>query len=116
MKESAQGKQSDPSEMTTAMMGNMVKIMPIFMFFIMINVPGALALYYTVSNLVAVAQQHYLLNKDTEEMEEIAEEEVIQPKKAKKSTKRSKSTKANNAKARAKKANEAHITRIKAKD
>ena len=104
MKEAAAGKQSDASEMSNAMMGNMAKFMPIMMFFIMINLPGALALYYTVSNLVAAAQQHYLLNKDTEEMDELADEVIEQPK-----AKKSKGAQ------RAKKASEARITRIKAK-
>ena len=107
MKEAAEGKQSDPADMSAAMMRNMVKIMPIMMFFIMVNLPGALALYYTVSNLVATAQQHYLLNKDTEEMEEIAEE-VIEKEEAR--TKRQAS-----AKKRAGAAKEGNITRIKAK-
>ena len=105
MKEAAAGKQSDASEMSNAMMGNMAKFMPIMMFFIMVNLPGALALYYTVSNLVAAAQQHYLLNKDTEEMDELADEVIEQPK-AKKGGKVAQ---------RAKKASEARITRIKAK-
>lgn len=107
MREAAEGKQSDASEMSTAMMTNMVKIMPIMMFFIMLNLPGALALYYTVSNLVATAQQHYLLNKDTEEMEEIAEE-VIDKEEAK--AKRQAA-----AKQRAGAAKEGNVTRIKAK-
>lgn len=105
MKEAAEGKQSDPADMSAAMMRNMVKIMPIMMFFIMVNLPGALALYYTISNLVATAQQHYLLNKDTEEMEEIAEE-VIEKEASKP---------AKNAKKRASAAKEGNITRIKAK-
>ena len=107
MKEAAEGKQSDPADMSAAMMRNMVKIMPIMMFFIMVNLPGALALYYTVSNLVATAQQHYLLNKDTEEMEEIAEE-VIEKEEARANRQAS-------AKKRAGAAKEGNITRIKAK-
>ena len=106
MKEAAEGKQSDAQEMSTAMMTNMVKIMPIMMFFIMVSLPGALALYYTVSNLVATAQQHYLLNKDTQEMDEIADEIIENPK-----TK----TTQNKAGQRVKKASEGNITRIKAK-
>jgi len=81
--------------------------MPIMMFFIMVGLPGALALYYTASNLVATAQQHYLLNKDTEEMDELADE-VIDAE-ANTSTKKK-------AKDRAQKADEAHVTRITAKD
>lgn len=106
MAEAAAGKEADPTDMTTMMTNNMVKFMPIMMFFIMLNLPGALALYYTVSNLVATAQQHHLLNKDTEEMEEIADEVT-----EKKSTKAAKKSGA----ARAKKASEARITKIKAK-
>ncbi len=106
MKEAAEGKQSDAQEMSAAIMTNMVKIMPIMMFFIMVNLPGALALYYTVSNLVATAQQHYLLNKDTEEMDELADE-IIEKPEAKSSRKK--------AGQRAKKAAEGNITRIKAK-
>jgi len=75
MAEAAEGKQADQSEMNAIVMGRMMTILPFFMFFIMISVPGALALYYAVSNLVAVAQQAYLLKQDEEELEEIAEEE-----------------------------------------
>jgi membrane protein insertase Oxa1/YidC/SpoIIIJ len=38
-----------------------------------VSVPGALALYYAVSNIVAVGQQAYLLRQDEEELEELAE-------------------------------------------
>jgi YidC/Oxa1 family membrane protein insertase len=110
MAEAASGKQSDPSEMSGAMMGSMMKIMPVFMFFIMVSLPGALALYYTVSNLVAVAQQHYLLSKDSEELEDIGDEPtIVHNTSNKKAIKASKATKANQPK-------EAHITRITAKD
>jgi YidC/Oxa1 family membrane protein insertase len=104
MSEAADGKQADQSEMNAIVMGKMVKVLPFFMFFIMISVPGALALYYAVSNLVAVAQQSYLLKKDEEELEEIADEAPKTP--GKKAT----------TKARAKAATPATVTRIKAKD
>lgn len=104
MAEAAEGKQADQSEINTVVMTKMMKILPFFMFLIMINLPGALALYYSVSNIVAVLQQHYILKQDEEELEEIASEK---PKKqGKKAT----------AKARAKAANEATVTRIVAKD
>jgi YidC/Oxa1 family membrane protein insertase len=104
MSEAADGKQVDQSEMNALVMGKMIKFLPIFMFFIMTSVPGALALYYAVSNMVAVAQQSYLLRQDEEELEEIADQ---QPKVAhKKAT----------AKARSKIAKNATITKIKAKD
>lgn len=103
MKEAADGKQADQSEMNAVMMNKMIKVLPFFMFFIMISVPGALALYYAVSNIVAVAQQSYLLKKDEEELEDIAEEETKKP--GKKAT----------AKARAKEAEPANVTRVVAK-
>ena len=106
MAEAADGKQADQSEINEIVMGKMVKVLPIFMFFIMINLPGALALYYAVSNLVAVFQQHYILQQDKEELEEIASEKPAQTGGGKKAT----------AKARAKVANEASVTRIVAKD
>lgn len=104
MAEAGEGKKGDQSEMNAIVMSKMTKILPFFMFFIMISVPGALALYYAVSNLVAVGQQTYLLRKDETEMEEIADEPA--PKQGKKAT----------AKAREKAAKTATITRIKAKD
>lgn len=104
MREAAEGKEADPSEMSAVMTRSMMKFMPVMMFFIMVGLPGALALYYTASNLVAAAQQHVLLNQDKEEMLEIADEvEVTQTKKNRKPQNREKQAK------------EAHITRIKAK-
>lgn len=104
MADAANGKEADQSEINGIVMNKMIKVLPFFMFLIMINLPGALALYYAVSNIVAVIQQHYILKQDEEELEEIADEE---PKKTgKKAT----------AKARAKVASEATVTRIVASD
>lgn len=103
MSEAADGKKADQSEMNAIVMGKMVKVLPIFMFFIMITVPGALALYYAVSNIVAVAQQSYLLKQDEEELEEIAEKKPTTP--GKKAT----------AKAREKTAKNASVVRVSAK-
>ncbi len=104
LSEASEGKQADTGEMNAVMMNSMTKFLPVFMFLIIINLPGAIALYYTVFNLVTVFQQDRILKKDADEMIEIAEAE---PKKEhKKAT----------AKARAKQADEAHVIRIKAKD
>ncbi len=104
MAEAADGKQADQGEMNAVVMGKMTTIMPFFMLFIMLNLPGALALYYAVSNIVAVIQQHYILKQDVEEMEEMVDNEPKAP--GKKAT----------AKARAKLATEGNIIRITAKD
>ena len=86
--EASEGKQPDQAEMNAVMMRKMMKFLPIMMFFIMINLPAALALYYTVSNLVAVIQQRYILKKDETELEEIAAEATKKSaeKRAKKAT------------------------------
>jgi len=107
MSEASQGKQADQSEMNAIVMGKMMKVLPIFMFFVMVSVPGALALYYAMSNLVAVAQQAYLLRKDEEEMDALADKPVKKP-----VTPGKKAT----AKAREKAAKDAKVTKISAKD
>lgn len=104
MAEAADGKQADQAEMNAIVMTKMLKVMPFFMFFIMISLPGALALYYATSNIVAVIQQGFLLKKDEEELEEIADQAPEPP--HKKAT----------AKARQKAAKTATVTRITAKD
>ncbi len=110
MTEAADGKQADQSELNAIVMGKMTKVMPIFTFLIMINLPGALVLYYAVSNLIGYLQQYFILRQDEEQLEALADQPVKQGKKA-------------TAKARAKQAREAqvttsgvNITRITAKD
>lgn len=73
MAEAADGKQADQSEINAVVMQKMIKVLPVFMTFIMLTLPGAIALYYAVSTAVAVLQQHILLQRDEEEMEEIAD-------------------------------------------
>lgn len=104
MAEAADGKTADQGEMNAVIMGKMMKVLPFIMLSVMLYLPGALALYYVVSNLVAVLQQRSILKKDEHEMEDIADEAPKQT--GKKAT----------AKARAKVATEGHITRIVAKD
>lgn len=103
MADAANGKEADQSEINSAVMGKMIIILPFFMLFVMLSLPGAIALYYATTTIVAVIQQSYILRQDEEELEEIAEHPVKQP--GKKAT----------AKARAKVAEEATVTRIVAK-
>lgn len=103
MADAANGKEADQSEINNAVMGKMVMVLPFFMLFVMLSLPGAIALYYATTTIVAVIQQWYILRQDEEELEEIADHPVKQP--GKKAT----------AKARAKAAEEATVTRIVAK-
>lgn len=104
MAEAADGKQPDQAELNAVMMSKMIKFLPFLMLFIMLSLPGALALYYVTSNIFAAIQQHYLLKKDADEMDQIADEVIKQP--GKKAT----------AKAREKQAREGNVVRISAKD
>jgi membrane protein insertase Oxa1/YidC/SpoIIIJ len=105
MAEAADGKQPDQSELNAVMMGKMTKFLPFLMLFIMLGLPGALALYYATSNIFAAIQQHYILKRDADEMDKIADEVIVKPA-GKKAT----------AKAREKQAREGNVIRISAKD
>lgn len=103
MREAAEGKETDQAEVNNIIMGKMIYIFPFFMLVIMLSLPGAIALYYAVSTIVAVIQQSIILREDQEELQEIASEHT--PQTHKKAT----------AKARAKAAQEGNVTRIVAK-
>jgi YidC/Oxa1 family membrane protein insertase len=105
MSDAANGKEADQSEINNAIMGKMVYLLPFFMLFVMLTLPGAIALYYAVNTIVAVIQQTFILRQDEEELEEIADHPAKKSGAGKKAT----------AKARAQVASEATVTRIVAK-
>ena len=100
--EAGQGKEADQAELNAIVMRKMTKVMPIFLFFVMVSLPGALALYMATGNIVAYFQNASILKKDEEEMEALSSETTKEGKKS--------------AKERAKKATEAKIMKITAKD
>ncbi len=107
LSEAGEGKQPDQAELNAVMMSKMIKFLPIMMFFIMLSLPGALGMYYVTSNIFAAIQQYFLLKRDAEEMDKLADQTIKNE--GKKAT----------AKAREKVAREAtvtNVTRIKAKD
>lgn len=111
--EAGQGKEPDQAEMNAVMMRKMIKFLPIMMFIIMLNLPGALALYFATSNIVAALQQRHILRKDEEELEKIAAEPIKSSKKSQaKEAKIVKKTPATTKK----KSSETNVTRITAKD
>lgn len=77
IKEAADGKEPDQAELSQAMSGQMSTIMPIMMFLVMINLPGALVFYYGISNLLTIMQQRIILKIDANEMEMAADKKVI---------------------------------------
>ncbi|MCL2038566.1 YidC/Oxa1 family membrane protein insertase [Candidatus Saccharibacteria bacterium] len=77
MKEAADGKEADQSEVNAIVQGRMAFMMPLMMIFIMIQLPGAIILYFFTSNLLSVIQQKIVLSKDLDTMEGLAEKKVL---------------------------------------
>lgn len=77
MREAADGKEPDQTELNAVMSGQMSKMMPIMMLLIMVNLPGALVFYYLVSNLMTGVQQKFVLSRSESEMEISADKRVI---------------------------------------
>ena len=100
--EAGQGKEADQAELNAIVMRKMTKVMPVFLFFVMVSLPGALALYMATGNIVAYFQNASILKKDEQEMGALSAETTQKGKKS--------------AKQRAKNATEAKITKITAKD
>lgn len=77
IKDASAGKEPDQSELNQVMTKQMSFMMPVMMFIIMINLPGALVFYYFVGNIFTGIQQRYVLNKNTEEMEASADKRIL---------------------------------------
>lgn len=103
--EAGNGKEADQSEVNAIMTRKMMKFMPVMMFFVIVYLPAALALYLATASAVGYLQNYIILRQDSLEMQAIANE---------KTTTR-KSVASAKTKKRAKQAAEARITRIKAK-
>lgn len=68
LKDASSGKEADQTEISAVMSSNMAKFMPILLLVFALYLPGAVVLYYAVSSIVAVIQQHFVLKGDEEEM------------------------------------------------
>lgn len=112
--EAGEGKQPDQAELNAVMASKMIKFLPFMMFFIMMSLPGAIGLYYVTSNIFAAIQQHFLLKRDVEEMEELADKQL--KKEGKKATAKARAKQAREATVVKDKKSEATVTRIVAKD
>ncbi len=76
LKEAQAGKQTDQSEVNASVGRSMRYMLPAMIFLFTVNIPSALALYWFVSGLTAIAQQGFILREDTEEMESAADSKV----------------------------------------
>ncbi len=77
VKDAKDGKDINQSEVNTFATGQMGKMMPVMMFFIMFNLHGALAFYYFLSNAITVFQQKLVLKKAEEEMDNLADKAIL---------------------------------------
>lgn len=77
MREAADGKEPDQSDLNTVVSGQMSKITPLMMLFVMINLPGALVFYYMTSTVFNSLQQKYVFSKNTADMENTADRAIL---------------------------------------
>jgi membrane protein insertase Oxa1/YidC/SpoIIIJ len=68
LKEQANGKQVDQSEVSALMSNRMTFLFPILTFMISIYLTGALVLYLVTTSIIAVIQQSFVLREDSDEM------------------------------------------------
>ena len=75
-------------------------LFPVFTVFIAWNLPAALPLYWTVTNVISIAQQYIIMREEVEEMEEvqIVSKKISAPKKKIAKSSKSKSKAKNNKK------------------
>lgn len=73
LKAQSAGKQVDQSEVSSIVTNRMIIFLPLITLVISLYLPGALVLYFAASSLVAVIQQHLILNRDVDEMEALAD-------------------------------------------
>ena len=124
MKEAADGKEASQDEINAVAQGQMTWMMPLMMFMIMVNLPGALVFYYLLNNITTVVQQKLILNSNYTEMEAAADKQILKELKEAqeavivddRTTKKEVKTTHYASDNRQNKNEKVHITRIKASD
>ncbi len=74
LKDASAGKQADQSEMNAAVGRSTKFLLPAMVFLFTVSIASALSLYWLVAGAVAYIQQSIVLNKDEDELEDIADE------------------------------------------
>ena len=67
--EAGDGKEADQTEVNAIMTRKMMKFMPVMMFFIIVYLPAALALYLTTASAVGYLQNYIIFKQDSKEMQ-----------------------------------------------
>lgn len=76
LREAKEGKEIEDSDISSMTSGQMGKMMPIMMFVIMVNLHGALAFYYFLSNMITILQQRIIYKHLEEEMDDATDKAV----------------------------------------
>lgn len=92
LRDAAEGKEADQSEVSAAVGRGMLYFLPFITFIFSVILPSALALYILTSAAVGYVQQWFIFRQDEEELEEISEEPTVEPESAKKKPKKKKKT------------------------
>ncbi len=77
MREAADGKEPDQTDLNAVMSSQMSKITPLMMLFVMLNLPGALVFYYMISTVFNSVQQKYVFSRHTEDLDNTADKAIL---------------------------------------
>ena len=77
IKEAKDGKELDDADISNMTTNQMGKMMPIMMFIIMINLHGALAFYYFLSNIFTILQQKLIFAKVRDDMDDNTDRAIL---------------------------------------
>ncbi len=116
LKDAKAGKEIDDSEVSGIATGQMTKMMPIMMFVIMMNLHGALAFYYFLSNIITILIQKIIYSRVEDEMDDATDKAVLKELKKATGGKKIRGDKIKEAEVVENKKTGTKITRISAKD
>ena len=115
IREAKEGKEIDDADISNMTTGQMGKMMPIMMFVIMINLHGALAFYYFLSNILTIVQQKIIYARARDDMDDNTDKAILKELKRTESGKKMRG-KIKEAEVVENKKTGTKITRISAKD
>lgn len=75
--EAKAGKDPDQADMNAMVQNQMSFMMPLMLLLIMINLPGALVLYYLLTNIITSIQQNIIFHKNYDEMDNLADKAIL---------------------------------------
>ena len=82
MKETAKGNDVSQDEINAMAQQQSTMMMPFMMLFIMVSLPGALVFYYLLNNTITICLNKFMMNRNLEKMDEVADKSIIKELKA----------------------------------